>query len=60
MNEIDLLMNLNMLLKLGNLICAHVGFANFIYKTLDICRQQKIVIIIIIIIHVYKQKYIYV
>ena len=59
MNEIDLLMNLNMLLKLGNLICAHVGFANFIYKTLDICRQQKIVIIIIII-HVYKQKYIYV
>ena len=34
-------MNLNMLLKLGNLICAHADFAKFIYKTLDICIQQK-------------------
>ena len=34
-------MNLNMLLKLGNLICAHEDFAKFIYKTLDICGQQK-------------------
>ena len=30
-----------MLLKLGNLICAHADFAKFIYKTLDICSQQK-------------------
>ena len=34
-------MNSNMLLKLGNLICAHADFAKFIYKTLDICSQQK-------------------
>ena len=34
-------MNLNMLLKLGNLICAHADFAKFIYKTLDICSQQN-------------------
>ena len=34
-------MKLNMLLKLGNLICAHADFAKFIYKTLDICSQQK-------------------
>ena len=25
-------MNLNMLLKLGNLICAHAGFVKFIHK----------------------------
>ena len=31
-------MNFNMLLKLGNLICAH---ADFIYKTSDICSQQN-------------------
>ena len=30
-----------MLLKLGNLICAHVDFVKFIYQTLDICSQQK-------------------
>ena len=34
-------MNSNMLLKLGNLICAHADFAKFIYKILDICSQQK-------------------
>ena len=34
-------MNLNMSLKLGNLICAHADFAKFIYKILDICSQQK-------------------
>ena len=34
-------MNLNMLLKLGKLICAHPDFAKFIYKILDICSQQK-------------------
>ena len=34
-------MNLNMLLKLGNLICAHADFAKFICKTLDICSQQN-------------------
>ena len=28
----EILMNLNMLLKLGNLICAHAGFAKFIHK----------------------------
>ena len=33
-------MNLNMLLRLGNLICAYVDFAKFIYKTLDICSQR--------------------
>ena len=33
-------MNLNMSLKLGNLICAHAEFAKFIYKTLDICSQR--------------------
>ena len=30
-----------MLLKLGNLICAHADFAKFIYKTLDICSQEN-------------------
>ena len=34
-------MNLNMLLKLGNMICAHVDFAKFIYKALGICSQPK-------------------
>ena len=29
-------MNLNMSLKLGELICAHADFAKFIYKILDI------------------------
>ena len=33
-------MSLNMLLKLGELICAHADFAKFIYKTLDICSQR--------------------
>ena len=33
-------MNLNMSLKLGNLICAHADFAKFNYKTLDICSQR--------------------
>ena len=33
-------MNLNMSLKLGNLVCAHANFAKFIYKTLDICSQR--------------------
>ena len=41
MKEIDLLMNLNMLLKRGNLICAHADFAKFVYKILDICSRQK-------------------
>ena len=35
------LWDLNMLLKLGNLICAHADFAKFIYKLLDICSQQE-------------------
>ena len=39
--EINLLVNLNTLLKLGNLICAHADFVKFIYKLLDICSQQK-------------------
>ena len=34
-------MNLNMLLKLGNLICAHADNAKFIYKSRNICSQQK-------------------
>ena len=34
-------MNSNMLLKLGNLICAYADFAKFTYKILDICSQQK-------------------
>ena len=38
--NLTLLMNLNMPLKLGNLICAHADFAKFIYKTLDICSQR--------------------
>ena len=33
-------MNLNMSLKLGNLICAYADLAKFIYKTLDICSQR--------------------
>ena len=33
-------MNLNMLLKLGNLICANADLAKFIYKTLDICSRR--------------------
>ena len=33
-------MNLNMSLKLGNLICAHAHFVKFIYKTMDICSQR--------------------
>ena len=33
-------MNLNMSLKLGNMICAHADFAKFFYKTLDICSQR--------------------
>ena len=37
----NLLMNINMLLKLRNLICAHGDFAKFIYKILNICSQQK-------------------
>ena len=36
-----LLMNLNMLVKLRNLIYAQGDFAKFIYKILDICSQQK-------------------
>ena len=40
MKEITLLMNLNISLKLGNLICAHADFAKFIYKTLDTCSQR--------------------
>ena len=40
MKEMTLLMNLNMSLKLENLICAHADFAKFIYKTLDICSQR--------------------
>ena len=33
-------MNLNMSLKLGNLICAYADFAKFIYKILGICSQH--------------------
>ena len=33
-------MNLNISLKLGNLISAHADSAKFIYKTLDICSQR--------------------
>ena len=33
-------MNLNMSLKLGNLIFAHADFAKFICKILDICSQR--------------------
>ena len=51
-----------MLLKLGNLICAHADFEKFIYKILDICSQTIYIvitlIIIIIIIHICIQKYI--
>ena len=39
--EINLLVNLNTLLKLGNLIFAHADFVKFIYKLLDFCSQQK-------------------
>ena len=53
-------MNLNMLLKLGNLICAHADNAKFIYKSRNICSQQKKnIITIIVIIHICIQKYIY-
>ena len=38
---LSLLMNLNMSLKPGNLICAYADFAKFIYKILDICRQKN-------------------
>ena len=34
-------MNLNMLLKLRNLICTHTDFAKIIFKVLNICSQQK-------------------
>ena len=34
-------MNLNMLLKLESLICAHEDLAKFIYEILVICSQQK-------------------
>ena len=44
-------MNLNMLLKLGNLICAHADFAKFIYKISDICSQPRKYI------YVYKNTY---
>ena len=44
-------MKLNMLLKRGNLICAHADFTKFIYKILDICSQQKKYI------YVYKKTY---
>ena len=40
MKEIDSINNLNMSLKLGNLICAHANFVKFIYKTLDICSHH--------------------
>ena len=33
-------MNLNMSLKLGNLICAHADFAKFMHKLLHICSQR--------------------
>ena len=33
-------MNLNMLLKLGNLICAHVDYIKFTDKTLDYILQS--------------------
>ena len=39
MKEIDSINNLNMSLKLGNLICAHADFEKFIYKTLSIRSQ---------------------
>ena len=54
-------MNLNMLLKLGNLICAHADNAKFIYKPRNICSQpkKKYIKTIIVIIHICVQKYIY-
>ena len=53
-------MNLNMLLKLGNLICAHADNVKFIYKPRNICSQQKknIITIIVIILYVYKNVYV--
>ena len=33
-------MNLNMSLNLGNLICGHADFAQFMYKILDIFSQR--------------------
>ena len=34
-------MNLSILLKLGNLVCAYAALAKFIYIILDICSKQK-------------------
>ena len=45
-------MNLVMLLKLGNLICARADLASFIWKILDKCSEEEIDACI--------QKYIYV
>ena len=42
-----------MLLKLGNLICAHADFRNFIQKIMDICVQLKKHNIIIVFSHKY-------
>ena len=41
MNKQTLLMNLIMLLRLANLICARAGFAKLVYKILDIFSQHK-------------------
>ena len=50
-------MNLNVPLKLRNLICAHADFAKFTYKILDICSQQKKHIYTKIHIHLAKSEY---
>ena len=50
-------MNLNMSLKLGNLIYAHANFTKSTYKILDICSQQKKNIYIYL--YIYIEKYIY-
>ena len=34
-------MDLKLLFNFGNMICAHVDFVKFFYKTLDICSQQN-------------------
>ena len=41
MKKIDAINEFKHVIKLRNLICAHADFAKFIYKTLDICSQQK-------------------
>ena len=37
MKEIDSINVFKHVIKLGNLICAHAGFAKRIYKIVDVC-----------------------